>query len=97
MEVSRVTRRGQSVSFDCPGCGWTHVLNTDSAQRPVWSFNGDVDRPTISPSINAWREWGPERKTQRCHSFVENGRIRFLPDSTHQLAGQTIDLPEIEA
>lgn len=31
-----------------------------------------------------------------CHSFVTDGRIRFLPDSTHALAGQTVDLPEIE-
>lgn len=29
-----------------------------------------------------------------CHSFVTDGRIRFLPDSTHELAGQTVDLPE---
>lgn len=28
-----------------------------------------------------------------CHSFVTDGRIRFLPDSTHALSGQTVDLP----
>jgi hypothetical protein len=27
-----------------------------------------------------------------CHSFVTDGRIRFLGDCTHNLAGQTIDL-----
>lgn len=32
----------------------------------------------------------------RCHSFVTNGRIQFLPDCNHALAGQTVDLPEIE-
>ena len=32
----------------------------------------------------------------RCHSFVLDGTIRFLPDSTHALAGQTVELPEIE-
>lgn len=30
-----------------------------------------------------------------CHSFVTAGRIEFLPDCTHALAGQTVDLPEI--
>src|SRR4051812_15934921 len=25
----------------------------------------------------------------RCHSFVRNGNIEFLSDSTHELAGQT--------
>jgi hypothetical protein len=29
-----------------------------------------------------------------CHSFVVGGRIQFLTDSTHRLAGQTVDLPE---
>jgi hypothetical protein len=31
----------------------------------------------------------------RCHSFVADGRIRFLTDSTHALAGQTVDLPPV--
>ena len=29
-----------------------------------------------------------------CHSFVTEGRIRFLDDCTHKLAGQTVDIPE---
>jgi hypothetical protein len=28
-----------------------------------------------------------------CHSFVTDGRIQFLTDSTHALAGQTVPLP----
>lgn len=31
-----------------------------------------------------------------CHSFVTNGRIQFLGDCTHRLAGQTVDLPPWE-
>jgi hypothetical protein len=31
-----------------------------------------------------------------CHSFVNEGRIQFLNDCTHSLAGQTVDLPELE-
>ncbi len=30
-----------------------------------------------------------------CHSFVTDGRIQFLDDCTHALAGQTVDLPEV--
>lgn len=30
----------------------------------------------------------------QCHSFVSEGRIRFLGDSSHSLAGLTVDLPE---
>lgn len=38
-----------------------------------------------------------QTKEQRiCHSFVTDGRIRFLSDCTHPLAGQTVDLPEFD-
>jgi hypothetical protein len=30
----------------------------------------------------------------RCHSFVTDGRIHFLPDCTHALVGQTVPLAE---
>lgn len=29
-----------------------------------------------------------------CHSFVTDGRIQFLGDCTHALAGLTVDLPD---
>jgi hypothetical protein len=29
-----------------------------------------------------------------CHSFVTDGRIQFLSDCTHVLAGQTVELPD---
>lgn len=95
MTLARVDFSDDIVQFRCPGCGWRHMLNTDPSIRPCWSFNGDLDRPTITPSINAWREYGGGRETQRCHSFVTNGRIQFLGDCTHALAGQTVDLPEV--
>jgi hypothetical protein len=31
----------------------------------------------------------------RCHSFVTDGKIQFLGDCTHRLAGRTVDLPDI--
>lgn len=31
-----------------------------------------------------------------CHSFVIDGRIQFLEDCTHGLAGQTVNLPDWE-
>jgi hypothetical protein len=30
-----------------------------------------------------------------CHSIITDGRIQFLTDCTHALAGQTVDLPEL--
>jgi len=31
----------------------------------------------------------------RCHSFVRDGRIQFLSDCMHELAGQTVNLPDV--
>jgi hypothetical protein len=33
--------------------------------------------------------------TPRCHSYVRDGKIEFLNDSTHKLAGQTVPLPDM--
>ena len=35
-------------------------------------------------------------KCSVCHSFVTDGRIQFLGDCTHHLAGQTVDLPDFD-
>ena len=85
-------------SFACPGCDSVHVIPTTGPN--AWMFNGDVDRPTFEPSIimresQGWTDNGP-MSTPRCHSFVRDGRIRYLADSTHALAGQTVELPEID-
>lgn len=58
---------------------------------PGWSFNGDLDRPTFSPSILVY----PSHKQGRCHSFVRDGKIEFLGDCDHALKGQTVELPEL--
>ena len=34
-------------------------------------------------------------KDEVCHSFIREGKIQFLNDCTHKLAGQTVELPEI--
>ncbi|ATE84738.1 ammonia monooxygenase [Sinorhizobium sp. LM21] len=35
-------------------------------------------------------------KCSICHSFVTDGHIRFLGDCTHELAGQTVEIPDWE-
>ncbi len=30
-----------------------------------------------------------------CHTYITNGKIEYLPDSTHHLSGQIINLSEI--
>ena len=60
-----------------------------------WVTTGPVVVPTISPSILVRWDEGDEHKPQICHSYVRDGRIQFLGDCTHALAGKTVDLPEV--
>jgi len=94
------------LAFYCLGCKQAHIVNADLSKQ--WSFNGDVDKPTLSPSVlvtythpkgysnanPAPVDFDGEYVTDVCHSFVTDGRIQYLSDCTHELAGQTIDLPE---
>lgn len=85
--------------FVCPGCGELHEFlvrprTPPHENNPVWSFNGDVERPTFNPSLLV--RGGPSRPSYRCHSFVRDGRVQFLGDCSHALAGQTVDLPEVD-
>lgn len=92
---------GVHILFWCPGCDGAHMIRTSTPEQPGgWSFNGDVERPTFSPSIlvtyNGSDAGVADAPPARCHSFVTEGRIQFLADCTHALAGQTVDLPDFD-
>ena len=105
---------GGKVAFMCPGCKQMHHVTVDGSRG--WTFNGDGDKPTFSPSVlvrsghhmpghtgDCWcnardsdgQPFGPI--CFLCHSFVTDGQIRFLSDCTHELADQTVDLPDLRA
>lgn len=74
----------------CPGCEMHHMLSSS------WTFNGDLVNPTFSPSLLVRYNWGEKQTPCRCHSFIRDGKIQFLDDCTHKLAGQTIELEECD-
>lgn len=76
-------------SFECPGCKSTHMYGTNKDHKPCWDFNGSLSAPTFYPSMIVRRGAGV------CHFFVNNGQIEFLGDSTHELSGEAVMLPEI--
>ncbi len=80
------------IVFDCPGCNFPHSFRVAGIPSP-WIWNGDLDRASFSPSLLVRFGDGPGDK--RCHSFVSGGRIQFLADCTHSLAGKTVDVPFI--
>lgn len=82
----------QQVWIFCPGCNTHHAFTTKHPTFNGWSFNGDVEKPTFTPSMLVNRDY-PE---SRCHSFVTDGKIEFLSDCFHELKNSTVDLPEID-
>jgi hypothetical protein len=84
----------------CPGCRCYHAMHVQGGKptSPKWTFNGDVNYPTFHPSVLCRWEYpvASQKPPKICHSWIRAGRITFLDDSTHELAGQTVDLPEVE-
>lgn len=109
----------QGVSFECPGCGYSHMMPTPQYNgyngKCVWGFNDNFNKPTFTPSIlyrtghyipewngkGCWCSYNKEHPDCRfecviCHSFVTDGKIQFLTDCTHHLAGKIVELPDIK-
>lgn len=84
-----------AYGFTCPGCGCDHAI-TILGQR-AWSFNGDVNKPTFTPSLLVFAQPKSIPPGPRCHSFIREGKIQFLGDCEHALANQTVDLPDVES
>jgi hypothetical protein len=74
----RVVDRGYLAY--CPGCQEYHLFD----QR--WTFNGDFDNPTFTPSMLVDKD----RPDSRCHSFLMAGQWRFLDDCFHELKNQLV-------
>lgn len=70
-------------------------LHGSRAETNNWSWNGDIENPTVKPSILVQTVYGEKREPLRCHTFVNDGVVQFLSDCSHELAGQTINLLEV--
>ena len=85
-------RKGQ-LYFFCPGCEETHAVSIDperaremrDGSRPCWQWNGDAEKPTLSPSVNY---------PGTCHFHIKEGRIEYCSDCSHVLAGRAVELPD---
>ena len=60
----------------------------------IWVWNFDVNKPTFSPSVLSTASWAG--KPWKCHSYVKNGVVQFLPDCSHENAGKMLPLKDVE-
>ena len=88
----------------CPGCKEHHLLDFR------WTFNANFEKPTFTPSLKCMSShpkgysnenpaplgWEGEYEESVCHTFITDGNIKFLDDCTHNLKGQTVELPDVE-
>ncbi len=97
--------------FFCPGCKNAHGFRSKEWPMPKglskeaiklfqnkWSWNGDIEKPTLTPSIHIVKKIGLDKNNNPiyqtiCHSFVRQGMIHFLNDCKHDLKGKTVELP----
>ncbi|MGO4304206.1 DUF6527 family protein [Cupriavidus sp. RAF12] len=97
---------GMNVSPGAPYPCWTWNGSLESptfspsilVQWPSMSQEGREKRQAFYEQYGRYptHEEQPYDKSNVCHSFVREGRIEFLGDCTHHLAGQTVGLPEQE-
>ncbi len=84
--------------FYCPGCKMQHGVWINPDKNDIgasWGWNGDLEKPTITPSILVTMGTDDPAIKLRCHSYVRNGMIEFLSDCTHELAGKTVEMHEV--
>jgi len=97
----RRCQEGGALTYWCPGCQGGHTITFGAASD--WTWDGNADAPTISPSVlsyahqRSFDENNPESDEApapwpQCHAFVRGGKIEYLSDSGHALAGQTVDM-----
>lgn len=90
---------GDVLLLECPGCEMLHAVRVRAraggalaGDGPVWTWNDSLEAPTCSPSVLVRWEAGEPRRPACCHFFLRAGRLEFLGDCTHALAGRTIEL-----
>lgn len=91
---NRINEHNEDYRFWCLGCDSVHHIRA-KGDKPSWEFNGDMVKPTFSPShLTGWHgENGQKFSENRCHSFIKDGNIQYLSDCHHDLKGKTIPLP----
>lgn len=85
-----------------PGPKWTW---NEDVLRPTWQPSILVRSGHYVPGHDPRGCWctynanhpgeEPDFVCVLCHSFVTDGRIQFLSDTSHHLSGQTVDIPDL--
>lgn len=73
--------------FWCPACKHGHSFRTEGPE-PRWTFNGDMEKPTVNPSILLR---GGSTEIQ-CHFYLIDGFFQYSSDCAHELASKKVPM-----
>lgn len=105
MKIQEYNNNKGSFYFFCPGCQEFHTVHTLQAHRDGRRFQlqGTVDNPTFVPNnqpiertIEKYNKNLHTHSNYICLSIIRAGWITFLANSTHALAGQKVQLPDLK-
>ena len=94
MKLIRKTSVEGVYTFWCPGCQEMHQIHTITPNHlgAIWQFDGNFEKPTITPSVNVHDAQGENG----CHFNITDGMIIFGGESRcHNLSGQSFPLTEM--
>lgn len=80
-------------TFYCPGCKCDHGIWTTQTEfnNPVWNISMNLDSPSVDPSLMIDKDTDTQ-----CHLIIKEGKIHYCDDCRHELAGQTVEMENIE-
>lgn len=89
----------KAIVFWCSGCQEAHCCRywSKEPKSPCWWWNQLEHAPTLSPSVLCNHgDWSQAAGRTRCHLFVRDGRLEYLADCGHVLAGQTVAMLDVD-
>ena len=67
---------GGGLGYWCQGCDMLHQVWVGEGPGPRWGWNGDVERPTFTPSVLVrWHQWEPPATTLEVRDKIKSGEI----------------------
>ncbi len=92
-QVSMKLRRTEAgYAHWCPGCNRMHVLPSS------WTFDGNLDAPTYSPSFKHTCVINPAGRAPfvgTCHYILTAGVLNYCGDCDHSMIGRSVALPDL--
>lgn len=84
------------LTYWCRGCGRRHAVRVRATDTGIgtgglWSWNGSLSRPTLSPMVRINDVEDPGIGP-RCPHIVHEGLISYGREATHALAGMSFEM-----